>query len=113
MAAKANKLEPIHPGEILSEEFLKPLGISQQRLARDIDVPVTRISDIVRGKRAITADTALRLAKYFRTSPDVWLGLQIEHELYAARGGRLGQQSNTASAPWTRRDEPRYAAAIR
>ena len=85
MAAKANKLELIHPGEILIEEFLKPLGISQQRLARDIDVPVTRISDIVRGKRAITADTALRLAKYFQTSPDVWLGLQMEYELRRAR----------------------------
>ena len=75
----ARLLEPIHPGEILREEFLKPMGISINRLARDIVVPPGRISEIVNGKRGITADTALRLARFFGTSPDVWLGLQVEH----------------------------------
>ena len=74
-AKKETRLEPIPPGEILLEEFMKPYGISQNRLARDIDVTPARIGEIVRGKRAITVDTALRLAKYFGTSPDVWLGL--------------------------------------
>ena len=74
-------LEPIHPGEILSEDFLKPMEISINRLARDIAVPPGRISEIVNGKRGISADTALRLARFFGTSPDVWLGLQIEYDL--------------------------------
>ena len=79
------KLDPIPPGEILLEEFMKPYGISQNKLARDIDVTPIRISEIVRGKRSITADTALRLAKYFRTSPDVWVGLQAEYDLRRAQ----------------------------
>jgi addiction module HigA family antidote len=74
-------LKPIPPGEILFEEFMKPLGISMNQLARDIDVPPNRISAIVRGKRAITADTALRLGKYFGVSPELWLGLQSDYEL--------------------------------
>jgi len=78
-------LEPIHPGEILREEFLKPMGISINRLARDIVVPPGRISEIVNGKRGITADTALRLARFFGTSPDVWLGLQVEYDLRVAK----------------------------
>ena len=85
MAAIKKQLDPIPPGEILLVEFLKPLGVSQQRLARDIDVPVNRIGDIVRGKRRITADTALRLAKYFGTSPDVWLGIQMDYDLRLAQ----------------------------
>jgi addiction module HigA family antidote len=85
MAPKTDRLEPIPPGEILLEDFMKPYGISQNKLARDIDVTPARIGEIVRGKRAITADTALRLAKYFRTSPDVWLGLQMEYDLRRAR----------------------------
>ncbi len=84
-AKKETGLDPIPPGEILLEEFMKPYGISQNRLARDIDVTPARIGEIVRGKRAITVDTALRLAKYFGTSPDVWLGLQMEYELRRAR----------------------------
>jgi len=84
-AKKESRLDPIPPGEILLEEFMKPYGISQNRLARDIDVTPARIGEIVRGKRAITVDTALRLAKYFGTSPDVWLGLQMEYELRRAR----------------------------
>ncbi len=84
-AKKETRLDPIPPGEILLEDFMKPFGISQNRLARDIDVTPARIGEIVRGKRAITAVTALRLAKYFGTSPDVWLGLQMDYELRRAR----------------------------
>lgn len=78
------RLLPIHPGEVLLEDFMKPLGLSQYRLAQDIDVPALRISQIVRGKRSITADTALRLARYFSTSPDVWLRLQARYDLEVA-----------------------------
>ena len=79
------KLLPlISPGEILLEEYLKPLGVSQNRLARDIDVPVSRIAGIVRGTRAITADTALRLGAYFGTSAEMWLRLQTAHDLRTA-----------------------------
>jgi addiction module HigA family antidote len=74
-------LDPIPPGEILIEEFMRPLGISINGLARDIDVPPNRISEIVSGKRAITADTALRLGKYFGVSPEVWLDLQSDYDL--------------------------------
>ena len=74
-------LDPIPPGEIVLEEFMKPLGISINGLARDIDVPPNRISEIVGGKRAITADTALRLGKSFGVSPEVWLDLQSDHDL--------------------------------
>jgi addiction module HigA family antidote len=78
-------LPPIPPGEILLEEFMKPLGVSQNRLARDIDAPVSRISGIVKGERAITADTALRLARFFDTSPEMWMALQADHDLRLAR----------------------------
>jgi len=78
-------LDPIPPGEILLEEFMKPWGISINRLARDIDVPPNRISAIIRGKRAITADTALRLGQYFGLSPEVWLDLQSDYELRVLR----------------------------
>ena len=88
------KLAPIAPGEILLEEFMKPLGVSQNRLSRDLDIPVSRVSDVVRGERAITADTALRLAEYFGTSPEMWLNLQIDYDLRRFRAGgwseRLG-----------------------
>jgi len=75
------KMKPIHPGEILLEEFLKPMGLSQNRLANDIGVPPRRINEIVHGKRRITADTALRLAHYFKMSPPFWLGLQMDYDL--------------------------------
>ena len=78
------KLEPLHPGEILFEEFLKPLGLSQNRLALDIRVPARRINEIVLCKRKITVDTALRLAKYFNMSPEFWLGLQMDYDLDVA-----------------------------
>ncbi len=78
-------LEPIPPGEILSEEFMKPLDLGINALAREIDVPPNRISEIVGGKRAITADTALRLGKYFGVSPEIWLGLQADYDIRVAR----------------------------
>ena len=74
-------LDPIHPGEILMEEFLEPLGISQYRLAKDINVPPRRINEIVHGKRSITADTALRLARFFATTERFWLNLQVRYDL--------------------------------
>ena len=80
---------PIHPGEILLEEFLKPLKISQNALSRDLDVPLQRINQIVLKKRSITVDTALRLAKYFGTSPELWLNLQSRYDLETARDSRL------------------------
>ncbi|HSQ18235.1 MAG TPA: HigA family addiction module antitoxin [Anaerolineales bacterium] len=78
------KLHPVHPGEILLEEFLKPLGMSQSRLALDIGVHPRRVNEIVLGKRSITADTALRLARYFGNSPQFWLGLQADYDLDVA-----------------------------
>lgn len=81
----AQLLPLITPGEILLEEFLIPLGISQNQLARDMDVPVSRISGIVKGERSITGDTALRLAAYFSTSADLWMNLQSEYDLRKAR----------------------------
>lgn len=77
--------EPIPPGEILLEEFMRPLGISINALARAIDVPPNRVSEIVRGKRSITADTALRLGKYFGVSPEIWLDLQSDFDLRVTR----------------------------
>jgi addiction module HigA family antidote len=79
------RLDPIPPGEILREDFMRPLGITINALARDIAVPPNRISEIVNGKRAISADTALRLGKYFGVSPEIWLDLQSEYELRVAR----------------------------
>ena len=83
------KLKPISPGEILLEEFLKPLGISQSRLARDLSVPVGRVNDIVQGKRAITPDTALRLAVYFNMTPEFWINLQSHYDLKLAKRNLL------------------------
>ncbi len=82
---KTGMLAPVPPGEILMEEFMRPLGISINALARELAVPANRISGIVNGTRAITADTALRLGKYFRVSPEVWLDLQSDYELRVAR----------------------------
>jgi addiction module HigA family antidote len=85
MATKARMLDPIPPGEILFEEFMRPLGLSINALARALAVPANRISGIVNGQRAISADTALRLGKYFGTSPEIWLDLQSDYELRVAR----------------------------
>ena len=82
--SKKKLLPPIHPGKILLEEFLQPLGISQYRLAKDIKVPARRINEIVHGKRAITADTALRLGKFFNMSPQFWMNLQTRYDLEKA-----------------------------
>ncbi|KIE06294.1 Virulence-associated protein I [Candidatus Jidaibacter acanthamoeba] len=93
------RLAPITPGEILLEEFLVPYGISQNKLARDIDVPLTRINDIVKGKRGISADTALRLARYFNTSADLWLGLQAEYDLRTVHN-KLGSYIEKRVVPY-------------
>jgi len=74
-------MQPIHPGEVLTKEFLEPMGITQYRLAKDISVPARRINEIVHGKRAITADTALRLSKYFGTSERFWMNLQTRYDM--------------------------------
>ena len=81
MANKEKYLKPVHPGEILLEDFMKPLNLSQNRLAREIGVPPRRINEIIHGKRAVTADTAMRLSRFFGTSAQVWLNLQAEYEL--------------------------------
>ena len=86
-----SRLSPVHPGEILLEEFLKPFEISQYRLAREISVPPRRINEIVRGLRSISADTALRLARYFGTSERFWLNLQTRYDLEAEKE-RLGKR---------------------
>ena len=86
-----HKLPPVHPGEVLLEEFLKPLGLSQYRLAKSISVPPRRINEIVHGKRAVTADTALRLARFFGTTEAFWLNLQMQYDLEKARD-RLGSR---------------------
>ena len=76
-----DKLKNVHPGEVLKEEFLKPLNITAYRLAKETKIPQTRISEILKGKRRITADTALRLSKFFGNSPEFWLGLQVDYDL--------------------------------
>jgi addiction module HigA family antidote len=81
----SKRLDPIHPGEILLEDFMKPLAISINQLARDLDVPPNRIGAIVNGARSITADTALRLGAYFHVSPETWLGLQTDYDLRLTR----------------------------
>jgi addiction module HigA family antidote len=89
------KLPPVHPGDVLLEDFLTPMGISQYRLSKDIGVLPRRINEIVQGKRAITADTALRLARYFGTSVEVWMGLQADYDVEKARealGTRLEEE---------------------
>jgi addiction module HigA family antidote len=78
------KLKPVHPGEILNEEFMVPLGLSMNKMAMDLRVPVTRIADIVNEKRGITAETALRFARYFKNSPTFWMNLQTRYELEVA-----------------------------
>lgn len=80
-----NKLPPISPGQILLEEFMEPMGISQSKLARDIDVPVTRINNIIKHHRSITADTALRLGKYFNVNPRWWMNMQNQYDLELAK----------------------------
>ena len=90
-AMKQAKLSPVHPGEVLLEEFLKPLSLSQYRLAKDIKVPPRRVNEIILHKRGVTADTALRLSRYFGTSPQFWLNLQSQYDL-DTESDRLGGQ---------------------
>jgi len=94
----ANRVPPIHPGEILLEEFLRPMGISQYRLAKDISVPPRRINEIVHGKRAVTADTALRLSRYFGLSDRFWLNLQTRYDLEIEKD-RLAGRLDTEVKP--------------
>lgn len=98
---KNKKLPPIHPGEILREEFLEPMGISQYRLAKDISVPPRRINEIVHGKRSITADTALRLGRFFGMSAQFWLNLQTRYDLEVTEDlleDRLSEEVHTLEA---------------
>jgi addiction module HigA family antidote len=88
---KKSRIPPVHPGEILLEEFLKPMGISQNKLALDMRVPPRRINEIVHGRRRITADTALRLGRYFGMSAQFWLGLQMDYDLDTEED-RLGER---------------------
>ena len=100
--AKSRRLPPVHPGEILREDLMEPLGLSINKVARDLRVPVTRMSEIVNGRRSITADTALRLARYFSTTPEFWVNLQSAYDLDVA---------TRASAEQIKRDvHPRAAA---
>ena len=92
------RLQPIHPGEILLGEFLDPMGISQYRIAKDIGVPARRINEIVHGNRAISADTSLRLAKYFGTSERFWLNLQTRYDLEVEKD-RLGDRLDREVVP--------------
>ena len=87
----AKKLKPVHPGEILSEEFMKPLKLSMNRLAIDLRVPLTRIADIVHERRGITIDTALRLARYFKNTPVFWMNLQVRYDLEIAEDKQAAQ----------------------
>jgi addiction module HigA family antidote len=101
--SQPEKLQPIHPGEILLEEFLKPLGMSMNKLADELHVPANRSTQIVEGRRSITGETALRLARYFGTSPEFWLGLQKDYDLQVAR--------DTLEAEVERQVQPRGKAA--
>ena len=105
-----DKLPPVHPGEVLLEEFLKPLGISQYRLAKDTRVPPRRINEIVHGKRSVTADTALRLSRYFGTSERFWLNLQTRYELEREKdrlGDRLTREVRALASPDSAPASPR------
>jgi addiction module HigA family antidote len=95
-----DKLSPIHPGEVLFEEFIKPMNLSQNRLAIDIGVDARRINEIVLGKRAVTADTALRLSRFFGNSPQFWLGLQTQYDIDVAED-LLGKRLDREVRPYT------------
>ena len=100
----ASQLPPVHPGEVLLEDFMKPLGLSQYRVALDIGVHQLRISQIVRGRRSITADTALRLARYFGTTPGIWMRLQAQYDLEVAQrklAARIQREVKALSLPQT------------
>jgi antitoxin HigA-1 len=98
---REDKMAPMHPGEILLEDFMKPLGITQYRLAKEMNVYPRKVNEIVQGKRAITADTALRLARFFGTSPEVWMNLQAHYDLEVARDD-LDERVEREVVPYTR-----------
>lgn len=105
------KLNPIHPGEILAQDFMAPRQLTANGLALALRIPANRVSEIVRGRRAITADTALRLGRYFNTSADLWLGLQFEYDLRVARatiGARIERDVQCASLAATHIAKPRH-----
>ena len=99
MSKARPRLAPVHPGEVLQEEFLLPLGISQYRLAKDTGVPPRRINEIVHGRRGVSADTALRLGRFFGVEPEFWLNLQTHYELEAARD-TLGRRLDSEVHPF-------------
>ena len=102
MGKKTKTMPPIHPGETLRKDFLKPFGLTANRLAIELRVPVTRVNDIARGRRAITADTALRLARYFGTTPQFWMNLQANYDLEVAqdaRGSEIADRISPRRAP--------------
>ena len=96
-----------HPGEVLREEFLAPLGMSSHQLAEAIDVPANRISEIVRENRSVTADTALRLAEHFKTTPEFWLNLQMAHDLTKLQSARAPAPDRKKAGRWVERDDER------
>src|SRR4249919_1720449 len=91
MMSKSRRLPPVHPGEILRKDLMTPLGLSINGLARDLRMPVTRLSEIVNGRRSITADTALRLARYFAMTPQFWMNLQVAYDLEVATRASAGE----------------------
>ena len=99
MQRKGRRLPPVHPGEILREDMMKPLGISINRLGRDLRVPVTRMSEIVNGRRRITADTALRLGRYFGTTPEFWMNLQAAYDLDSVQRASADRIAHTGRQP--------------
>ncbi len=100
---RSRRLSALHPGEILQEEFLKPMGLSQNKLAMALHVPARRVNEIVLGKRRVTADTALRLSRYFGMSPQFWLGLQMDYDLDVAEDSLEGRIEREVT-PWLRLD---------
>ncbi len=111
MAAK--KLAPLHPGEVLLEEFLTPLGLSQNALARELKIPPRRVNEIVLGKRGVSADTALRLARHLGTSAEFWLGLQADYELDVARDRAEAEiQRDVKVGPWLSKSSGGKAAHV-
>jgi addiction module HigA family antidote len=107
----AKKLSPITPGDVLLEEFLKPMEITQNQLARDINVPANRVSQIIHGKREITADTALRLGKYFGIEPEFWLNLQVRYNMKIARN-KVGKKiEREVKAHFSQTETPNLATA--
>jgi antitoxin HigA-1 len=99
MSKKGKLLDPVHPGEILREDFLKPLGLTVNRLALELHVPATRIAEIVHGRRRVTADTALRLARYFNTNAEFWLNLQNFYDLEVSRRSEAGSKIEVQVQP--------------